>query len=142
MVCAEIINAPFNSLPTVNQAIKRELCPESIDEINVIGDIGKVKVSDFKLVRKRKSLQFFENNGIFKSLFKNTMDSKPEVENQTCIGCGKCSDVCPAKAIVMKNKKPYIERNKCIKCFCCQEFCPKGAIVVHKPIIAKILSKI
>ena len=140
MVCAKIINAPFDTLPTVTQAIKRKLCPESIDKINVIGDIRKI--TDFKLVRKHKNLQFFDDNGIFKSLFKKAMDSRPEVKIQTCIGCGKCKDVCPAKAIVMKNKKPYIERSKCIKCFCCQEFCPKGAIVVHKPFVAKILSKI
>jgi len=146
MVCAEIIGASFDSLPTVTQAIKRDLCPKNIEGIDILGDIEKFKVPDFKLVRKHKNLEFFDDDGFIKkalrTLMKNAMDSKPEVKNNICIGCGKCKDVCPANAISMKDKKPYIDRKSCIKCFCCQEFCPKGAITVHKSFIANMLSKI
>ena len=56
-----------------------------------------------------------------------------------CIGCRKCAEICPAHAIVMKQKKPVIDRKKCIRCFCCQEFCPKGALEARRSPIARLL---
>ena len=58
-----------------------------------------------------------------------------------CIGCGKCANICPAKAIKMKNKLPRIDRSACIHCFCCQEFCPKGAMKVRRTFIARLLNR-
>ena len=55
------------------------------------------------------------------------------VYSSKCIGCGKCSQVCPAGAITMTDGLPRIDRDRCIRCFCCQEFCPKGAMKVHRP---------
>ena len=60
---------------------------------------------------------------------------------EKCIGCGKCANVCPAKAIKMKNKLPKIDRSACIHCFCCQEFCPKGAMKVRRTFIARLLNR-
>ena len=58
-----------------------------------------------------------------------------------CTGCGKCANICPAKAIKMKNKLPRIDRSACIHCFCCQEFCPKGAMRVGRSAFAKLLER-
>ena len=58
-----------------------------------------------------------------------------------CIGCGKCANICPAKAIVMERKLPKIDRARCIHCFCCQEFCPKGAMKVRRTFIARLLNR-
>ena len=69
------------------------------------------------------------------------MKSVPILDKKTCVGCKKCFEICPAKAITMKNNKPIIDRKKCISCFCCQEFCPKGAMKVKRPMIAKFLNK-
>lgn len=49
------------------------------------------------------------------------------VEN--CCGCGACSNICPANAIVMKAKEdgflyPTINTNKCINCNKCNQVCP------------------
>ena len=63
-------------------------------------------------------------------------------KKKECVGCGKCAEVCPAKAIEIKNKKAVIDKKKCITCFCCQEFCPKGAMKVHRTAIARILGKV
>ena len=59
-----------------------------------------------------------------------------------CVGCGLCKNVCPANAIVIKDKKAVIDRSLCIRCFCCQEFCPKSAMIVKRPRLAKIASKL
>ena len=66
---------------------------------------------------------------------------RPTLKQGACIACGKCENMCPAKAIVMKNNVPHINRSKCIGCFCCQEFCPKGALEAKRPPIARLLSK-
>lgn len=66
---------------------------------------------------------------------------RPTLVPERCIGCGKCSSLCPAHAIEMKDKKPRIRRRQCIRCFCCQEFCPKGAVSVHRPLLARLLSR-
>ena len=58
-----------------------------------------------------------------------------------CVGCKKCANICPAKAITMKRGKPRIDRKACIHCFCCQEFCPKGAMQVGRNALMRILEK-
>ena len=66
--------------------------------------------------------------------------SRPALK-EGCIGCGRCAQLCPAKAITIKNKKAKIDRRKCIRCFCCQEFCPTGAMVVQRSFAARLLEK-
>ncbi len=65
---------------------------------------------------------------------------RPTLVPDRCVGCGKCRSLCPAQAIVMREKMPRIRRSRCIRCFCCQEFCPKGALEVKRPPIARILT--
>ena len=44
-----------------------------------------------------------------------------------CVGCGKCSKVCPLKNIRMENKKPRWQ-NPCAHCMACISNCPAKAI--------------
>lgn len=44
-----------------------------------------------------------------------------------CIGCGKCSQVCPEENIVMENGKPQWGRN-CVSCLACYHVCPRHAV--------------
>lgn len=47
-----------------------------------------------------------------------------------CQGClaHPCIEVCPKKAIYMKNGRSYIDQDKCIKCGKCVNICPYGAV--------------
>ena len=65
---------------------------------------------------------------------------RPTLKPGLCISCGKCQNMCPAKAIVLRRGQPKISRSKCIGCFCCQEFCPKGALEAKRPPVAKLLA--
>ena len=65
----------------------------------------------------------------------------PKLERAECVGCRKCANICPAKAIRMVNGKPKIDRAACIHCFCCQEFCPKGAMKVGRHAIMRLLGR-
>lgn len=52
--------------------------------------------------------------------------------NDTCIGCTKCSQVCPAEAIEMDPyKKHEIDPEKCIRCDSCYQVCPSDAVEVN-----------
>lgn len=46
----------------------------------------------------------------------------------SCIGCGKCENECPSKAITMLNGVPVWTKEQCILCFGCLHRCPKQAI--------------
>jgi ferredoxin len=55
-----------------------------------------------------------------------------EIHYNECIGCGKCTKVCPMKVLNIQNKKPIIvDESNCIHCSLCKEQCPSQAIVVQ-----------
>ncbi len=56
----------------------------------------------------------------------------PVVVGASCIGCGKCAEICPQDTIALANKKATIRKKDCIRCFCCHEMCPVKAIAVKK----------
>ena len=68
---------------------------------------------------------------------------KVAIADEKCIGCSKCSVVCPARCITMadsprevefkgknlaRKKKPRIKLYKCIRCGLCERHCPADAI--------------
>ncbi len=140
-VCADILGIDRDALPILKAAIARGLVP---DEVTVSEDISKYRVEDFKYPRSHSGLQFQgKSGGAWRArLLGGMLDSKPRVAKNECIGCAVCAKVCPARAIEMKDGKPRIDREGCIRCFCCQEFCPRGAMKVHRPIVARIASKL
>lgn len=137
-VCADLIGLELTQVPTIRAAGRRGLGPEKISEVKTQGNPEKYKVNNFRLVTRKLDVTFQSGNPVKNVLFglaRGILATKPMPVLSKCVGCGKCSRVCPAKAITMKNKRPKIDRSKCIHCFCCQEFCPKGAMIVfHNPI--------
>lgn len=58
-------------------------------------------------------------------------DVKPEVDPSRCRACFECMSVCPARAIIERNRRAYIVRNRCIGCAECTATCRFGAIAVQ-----------
>ena len=52
----------------------------------------------------------------------------PHFMSDKCRRCGKCVEVCPAKALEIRKGKVRISKHKCIRCYCCHEMCPFDAI--------------
>ena len=51
-----------------------------------------------------------------------------QVHQSTCIGCTKCVQGCPMRAISMQKRKAHINRCLCITCGKCTHSCPQRAI--------------
>ncbi|WP_188398927.1 DUF362 domain-containing protein [Sporomusa sp. GT1] len=49
------------------------------------------------------------------------------VNQEKCVGCEKCSAVCPEAAITVNDKKASVEADKCIGCGECLPVCPVKA---------------
>ena len=52
----------------------------------------------------------------------------PQVAEEKCTGCGRCSEVCEFHAIVVLGKKPLVFPELCHGCGSCTLECPEGAI--------------
>ena len=145
-VAAGLIGLGVRDVPTLQAAEARGLLPESMDQISVSGDPSRFAVPDFKTVRAQSSV-FFHVFGdgvpgkVVDFFAARILTPFPRLDPPACIGCGKCAQVCPAKAIAMRGGKPRIRRGVCIHCFCCQEFCPKGAMRVSRRAVMKLLGK-
>jgi Na+-translocating ferredoxin:NAD+ oxidoreductase RNF subunit RnfB len=52
--------------------------------------------------------------------------------NDTCIGCTRCAQRCPADAIVARPYQRHeIDPAKCVRCDACREACPVDAVDVE-----------
>ena len=140
-VCAHIIGLEMSNVPTLEESYKRNLIPKDVHDISCNLNIEDLKIKDFDLRKIHTQIPLADESTLLGRFAKKVLKSKPNVDATKCIGCEKCKNVCPAKAIEMKNKKPIIDRKKCITCFCCQEFCPVGAMQVKRSKIARILEK-
>jgi NAD-dependent dihydropyrimidine dehydrogenase PreA subunit len=54
-----------------------------------------------------------------------------EVDNEKCIGCEECVNICPVDVYEMQNEKSVpVNAEDCIGCESCVEVCAQGAITV------------
>ena len=58
-----------------------------------------------------------------------TYKQKPNVDNQKCIGCGKCEELCPMQNIKVVDGKA-VSHNRCTLCYRCFAHCPAQALTI------------
>ena len=86
---------------------------------------------------------FFGQRLYFGHKTKNYSD-KLRVDEDKCIGCGKCEKLCPMNNIKIVGKK-VAQNNRCTMCYRCINNCPKqamtllGKTVVEQSVIEKYL---
>jgi len=61
-----------------------------------------------------------------------SQDKSPQIffNNEKCIECNRCLDICPIKAISISNGERNIDRSKCDKCGKCVEVCNSKALSI------------
>ena len=147
LVCAGIIHLKPADIPLLEVAEQLGLFEKGRQDTLQTGgeDWHDFIQRDYRNVAVKSDIEFGGKGGLFgrgvRSVVRIFLKSRPQVHKKECIGCQKCFQVCPARAITMKDKKPVIDRSVCIKCFCCQEFCPVGAMKVRRTPLARMLSK-
>ena len=146
LICAKLIGLAPMAVPTLRAAANFGLIGETAADVTVSGDVDAFVLPDFQRIERGRGLQFetLLPGALGRALGKTAqmaLRSSPRLKKSKCVGCGKCAEICPAKAIVITDKKAVIDREKCIRCFCCQEFCPKGAMQVHRPLPARMLNR-
>ena len=60
---------------------------------------------------------------------------KIEIDREKCIGCGRCTSVCPVGMYEIKNGKAHVKEgmeSKCLICRACEANCPVGAISIKE----------
>ncbi|MEG0693477.1 MAG: 4Fe-4S binding protein, partial [Oscillospiraceae bacterium] len=131
----KIADINISDASTVYNAIKRGLSVSDFSELNMIGDTLTC-YHDYKMPQA-KDLAFYDAMPKFlvkpmKPIIDRFLTSKPVIQKKKCIGCGKCSESCPADTISIADKKAIIDYSNCIKCFCCHEMCPVKAIEIKR----------
>jgi NAD-dependent dihydropyrimidine dehydrogenase PreA subunit len=60
-----------------------------------------------------------------------TIMFQPGVDEEKCIGCGECVDICPVDVFEIQNEKAVpINAEECLGCESCVESCEQGAITL------------
>jgi len=55
-----------------------------------------------------------------------------KVNEDVCIGCGTCVNICPAEATELVDTIAMIDENRCIGCGVCAHHCPEEAITLER----------
>ena len=142
LFCAHLIGLDAKDAPTIEVSIERGLCPRAWEKLNVYGNPDSFILPDFERQPGRDIIRFEKQPVFIRFLLERCFGSGPKIIDEKCTGCKKCLEMCPVKTIIVKDGKARIKRADCIRCFCCQEFCPNGAVIVHRPLPARLLSRL
>lgn len=135
-VFAGLVHLDPQYVPTCVCGQKRGLGTMIDEEISILTENGEIDIEeavckfgnpDFKVMREKRS--FWKIGMLLPS--KHRYADRPEVDEELCIGCGACQEVCPAEGKAVhagKGVKAVYDYKKCIRCYCCQEICPQKAI--------------
>jgi uncharacterized Fe-S center protein len=116
------------------QADERGLGVANPDAIEVVGDRTAL---DFGRLQLPKTYWYMDVPSWISGPLRGAIKLRPEIDPSLCIGCGRCSEVCPGEAIT-PGRPPAFGFDRCVGCLCCVEVCPKGALTLHQSWLARL----
>jgi len=127
-IACDLVGISRESLLTNRVAIEQGL---GKDGIEVVGErVEDVRIPHFQF--PTLSQPDWNLPRFLRRALKNALASKPVVQEEMCNACGRCSEICPPKALVRKEKDLVFDYGRCIRCLCCLEVCPEGAISIKQ----------
>jgi uncharacterized protein (DUF362 family) len=118
----DLLSAPL-PLPISALARRHGLVPDAR-----IVDWGVPDVPDFRFPGTMRV--DWNLPSLVRQTARSIMVAKPKCIQRKCTLCRTCVDVCPARALEIRDMRLRFDYAKCIRCYCCQEMCPTGAITV------------
>lgn len=80
-------------------------------------------------------------NFLLARMFDSSCTSVSSVYEPNCTRCYECIKNCPAKAMSAPNGRVIVDEDKCIGCFCCDEVCNYKAIVMKRSFMGRTFLK-
>jgi len=118
----EILERLTNMEGTPNDLLLLETLGENIKNASLCG-LGQTAPNPVL-----STMRFFKEE--YEAYAYRTKRTKYAVIEDKCIGCTKCSRVCPVNCISGKVREiHFIDEDACIACGACYEACPKDAIL-------------
>lgn len=125
-------------LPLTALALAQGLTPP-LAGIDLVGSAKDIRL---KFVEPRSMMSLEDRVPKWvANLGRNQLTAHPEI-TANCIGCGRCADHCPPKAMTVVDGKVQIDYDKCIRCYCCQELCPEDAVHLREGRLLKLAQRL
>jgi len=135
-VVCDLLGISRKALPTNRVALEQGM---GRDEIDVLGErIEDVRVPHFQFPPSQADCSL---PGFIRKALKNALSTKPVIEEEKCVLCDRCVEICPPRALKRREKGLSFDYGECIRCFCCQEVCSEGAITIKAGWAVKLISR-
>lgn len=136
-----MLGLPLEDYPLWQAALARNMEQCALDERDLSGDFPLDHVWSGVNIPRLDRLSVIP--GLerlpFGRALEQALTSRPVHRPDRCAGCGKCAEICPAGAIVLREKKLTFNYKKCVRCYCCHEMCPVNAIEFRDGLMMKVM---
>ena len=134
LACTKIISMKQSDALLTAPAARRGIGPESMDEVEVLGDkLENYRIPDFRQPESRTSDFVLDYVPKFlRPAAKKILTPIPKIRESDCVGCGRCAQSCPQHTIQIVKHVAKINYQDCIRCYCCHEMCPERAIDIKR----------
>jgi len=137
LAMCECVSFAAGSVPVLTAAARDGLVPRSARELELIGDRFEPFKTTFTPAAggSTTGLLSLASGKLLPAALREYIREKRSpwpVFGESCIGCGKCAEICPRQVITLTNGKAQADYTSCIRCYCCQEMCPIGAITLQR----------
>lgn len=127
------------TIPLTKELVDRHLTSwRKSEEITYpLLDAQDLRIEEFKRIEQQGRTRLLNSliGPLFTRYFKirhQRKEPRPLFSREACIGCGKCVQICPGKALALDSERKIVaDYDACIRCYCCHEVCPADAITIE-----------